>query len=206
MIEPWRVRDSRVAFEDRWIKHRVDRCVDRSGRAIEPYHVLEFPSWINVVAITERREILLAREYRHGAGEILTALPCGAMEPGDPDPESAARRELEEETGYAGGKTHALASGFANPANQTNRAWSILALGVRPIGLQRPDPTEEIEVVPEDFVGFMARFWRGGVAIQASHAAAIHQAALALMKASGPADGGLRRAIQDEFTRVIEEV
>ena len=206
MIEPWRVVGSRTLHEDRWLKVRTDRCVDASGRIIEPYHVLEFPTWVNVVPMTSAGTIVLAREYRHGAGEVLTGLPCGAMEPGESDPEAAARRELEEETGYAGGTFLGLSSSYANPANQTNRAWSFLALGVRPTGIRRFDPNEEIEMVVEDFVGFMARFWRGGVSIQVSHAAALHQAALELMKASGPAEGeGIRRALRDEFHRVIVE-
>jgi len=205
MIEPWRIVASWVAYQDRWIKLRTDRCVDRSGRVVEAYHVLEFPGWINVVALTDQREIVLAREYRHGAGLVLTGLPSGGMEPGDPDPESAARRELEEETGYAGGTFLGLGSDHANPANQTNRAWSFLAVGVRPDGHRRPDPTEEIEVIVEDYVGFMARFWRGDVSVQVSHVAALHQAALRLMQVSGPADPALRRALRAEFDRAIEE-
>ena len=206
MIEPWRVVGSRTLHEDRWLKIRTDRCVDRSGRIIDPFHVLEFPTWINVVPVTDRGEILLAREYRHGAGEILVGLPCGTMEPGESDAEAAARRELEEETGYAGGRFLAMASGYANPANQDNRAWSFLALGVRPTGIRRLDPNEEIEVVVDDYVGVMARFWRGGVSIQVSHAAALHQAALELMKGSGPVEAeSVRRALRDEFARVIVE-
>ena len=128
------------------------------------------------------------------------------MDPGESHPEAAARRELEEETGYAGGTFLALSSSFANPANQTNRAWSFLALGVRSTGIRRLDPNEEIEVIVEDYVGFMARFWRGGVSIQVSHAAALHQAALELMKGSGPVEAeGIRRALRDEFTRMIVE-
>jgi 8-oxo-dGTP pyrophosphatase MutT (NUDIX family) len=206
MIEPWKVVESRVTFEDRWLKVRSDRCVNGSGRIIEAYHVLEYPEWVNIVALTERGEIVLAREYRHGVGEVLTGLPCGIMEQGESNPEVTARRELEEETGYAGGTFVELASVYANPGNQSNRVWSFLAVVVQPRGFQRLDLNEEIEIVVEDYVGFMARFWRGGVAIQLSHAAALHEAALQLMKGSGPIEADvIRRALRDEFTRVIVE-
>ena len=204
--EPWRLIESRVDFEDRWLKLRSDRCVDASGRTIDAYHVLEFPGWINVVALTDRNEIVLVREYRHGAGQVLKGLPCGTVEPGESEPETTARRELEEETGYAGGTFLELTSAFANPANQTNRVWSFLAVEVRPTGIQQLDPNEAIEVIVEDYLGFMARFWRGGVSFQPSHNAAIHEAALCLMKGSGPLKSkDLRRALRDEMTRVIVE-
>ena len=203
MLEKWRVVASRVSFEDRWLKVRTDRCVDRAGRPIEAYHVLEFPTWVNVVAITRDRQIVLAREYRHGVGAVLTGLPCGAMERGDADAEGAARRELEEETGYGGGEFVGLASNHANPANQDNTARAVLLLGVGPVGPQRLDPTEEIEVVREDFVDFMARYWRDGVAIQVSHAHALDRAAMTLMTPGRPDWADLRAALQAEFLRVI---
>ena len=68
-LEPWRVVGSRISFEDRWLKVRTDRCVDRSGRIIDPYHVLEFPSWINVVPVTkDRAEIVLGPRISPSGG------------------------------------------------------------------------------------------------------------------------------------------
>src|SRR5262245_37070789 len=127
--EPWRVESSRVTYRDRWISVRSDRCVRADGRVIDPFHVLEYPDWLNVVAITPEGRLILTREYRHGAGAVLTALPAGTFNP-DEHPEQAARRELREETGYTGGRFVAMARSFANPANQTNTVHPFLALGV----------------------------------------------------------------------------
>ncbi|WP_435018735.1 NUDIX hydrolase [Tundrisphaera sp. TA3] len=202
MPEPWRILETRTTFRDRWLSVRTDRCVDRQGREVAAYHVLEFPGWVNVVALDPQRRIVLAREYRHGLGAVVTGLPCGSMEPGDAGPEVAARRELEEETGYRGGRFLPLSGLPANPANQDNTAWSFLALDVRPDGVRRPDPTEEIEVVLEDFAPFLGRIWRGERSIQVSHALALHQAGLYLMGDRGE-DGALRAALRAEFARTI---
>lgn len=202
MPEPWRVIESRVTYRDRWLSVRSDDCVDRKGREIAPYHVLEFPGWVNVVALTEDRQILLAREYRHGVGSVVIGLPCGGMDPGEADPERAARRELEEETGFVGGRFHRLSGLFANPANQDNRAWLFLAQGVRPDGDRRLDPTEEIEVIREDFVPFLGRVWRGESEVQVSNALALHQAGVFLMAGRGD-DDELRDALRAEFSRVV---
>jgi 8-oxo-dGTP pyrophosphatase MutT (NUDIX family) len=177
MPEPWTVVGSRITYQDRWLKVRSDSCRTLAGQVIEPYHVLEYPTWINVVALTPAREIVLAREYRHGAGRVLTGLPSGAMDPADATPEQAARRELREETGYTEGEFFELACDFANPANQDNLVRSFLALDVRKTDAPSLDPGEDIEVIPERFDEFLGRFRRREFSLQVSHAAAVMYAA-----------------------------
>ena len=63
-----------------------------------------------IVAVDPEGRVLLVRQYRHPAGRALLEIPAGTLDR-DPasgateDPDAAARRELEEETGYraAGG-------------------------------------------------------------------------------------------------------
>jgi 8-oxo-dGTP pyrophosphatase MutT (NUDIX family) len=186
MSKPWRVTRSTVTYHDPWLKVRSDQCVTEDGTIIEPYHVLEFPAWVNVVALTEADEIVLVREYRHGASQVLTGLPSGRMEPTDPDATSAARRELLEETGFDATTLFELSSHFANPANQDNVVHTYLAIGARDTEAPSPDPNEEIQVVKETFVEFLERFWSHQVALQNSHAAAIHFAVHAILGSEDP--------------------
>jgi ADP-ribose pyrophosphatase len=119
-IEPWRVLSSRISYEDRWLKVRSDDCVTADGRHISPYHVLEYPDCINVVALTPEGQLLLVREYRHGCGEIMLGLVSGAHEAADGESadaaERAARRELREETGYSGGRFTPILTSYPNPS------------------------------------------------------------------------------------------
>ena len=67
------------------------------------------------------------------------------MEEGE-TPLEAAQRELEEETGYAGGEWKKLIVLSANPSTMTNLTHCFLATGVEKAFEQHLDATEELEV------------------------------------------------------------
>jgi ADP-ribose pyrophosphatase YjhB (NUDIX family) len=68
------------------------------------------------------------------------------VDPTDPDPATAAGRELWEETGYAAGAIEQIGVIAPNPAIQNNRCHSFLATGLHHKGGQPIDTTEEVEV------------------------------------------------------------
>lgn len=171
MIKPWRVERTVYSYKDRWLTVRSDDCRTVAGQEIAPYHVLELSTWLNVVALTPDGRIVLVSEYRHGIGEVLTGLPSGTMDPDDPNPEAAARRELLEETGYGGGTFLSLGHFPANPANQNNEVIAFLAIGVEHIAEQKLDPSEEIAVSTEDFADWFAQLLQSEVRVQVSHVA-----------------------------------
>ena len=198
-VVPWRVLRRAVTYADRWLTLRSDDCEAGPGRVLAPYHVIELPTWVCTVAITDDGRIVLAREYRHGTGEILAGLPGGTMDAGESDPEAAARRELLEETGHGGGRFVPLGNHPANPANQTNDLFSYLAVGVQPVADQELDPGEAIEVVTEDFVSWVDRVARNEERIQVSHAGAALLAAWTLLRTDGLAPAGLREQLRDAW-------
>jgi ADP-ribose pyrophosphatase len=184
-IEPWRVLSSRISYEDRWLKVRSDDCVTADGRHISPYHVLEYPDCINVVALTPEGQLLLVREYRHGCGEIMLGLVSGAHEAADGESadaaERAARRELREETGYSGGRFTPILTSYPNPANQNNKVTTFLAMDVVLSGEQQLDANEAIEVRLDDLATILVGLRRGETRMQAMHVAALWSAAAQIM-------------------------
>jgi ADP-ribose pyrophosphatase len=107
---------------------------------------IECPDWINVIPLTGAGEVVLVRQFRHGIGADTLEVPGGQMDPGDATPHEAARRELLEETGYAGDDWTPLGWVHPNPAILSNRCHSFLARGVRPVAPIRNDPNERTEV------------------------------------------------------------
>ena len=179
-VAAWRVLASRVTLADRWLKLREDRCETAHGAIVECYHVIECGDGVNVVAINREGRLLLTREYRHGAGMVLTGIPAGLIDADDISPEAAARRELLEETGYGGGTFAPLLTCWANPARQNNRVTSFLATEVERLAEPRLDPTEAVEVREADPAQTLDRLRRGDLVLSATHVAALWSAAAIL--------------------------
>jgi ADP-ribose pyrophosphatase len=109
------------------------------------FFVAHAPDWVNVVAVTPDRRIVLVRQFRFGSNDLSLELPGGVMEKGE-GPLAAGVRELSEETGYGGGKASLMGSVHPNPAIQDNRCHFVLVDGAVPTGAVNWDHDEEIEV------------------------------------------------------------
>jgi 8-oxo-dGTP pyrophosphatase MutT (NUDIX family) len=116
------------------------------GGVIEEYFVWEFTPWINIIAQTRERRLVLIRQFRHALGQVHYELPAGVCDADDRSPLVAAQRELLEETGYGGGAWREWMTLSANPALQTNLTHSFLATDVELLQSPRPEATEELTV------------------------------------------------------------
>ncbi len=146
MIEKWKTLESRYLFRRPWLTARVDRVQLPDGRVNPEHYVLEYPDWVNVIAITASGDYVFIKQYRHALADVFTELCAGVMEPGE-TPEQAARRELLEETGYGGGQWHELMTIAQNPSTCNNMTHCFIATGVARVDSQHLDGGEDIEVV-----------------------------------------------------------
>jgi ADP-ribose pyrophosphatase len=146
MIKPWRTVSSRTIVSDRWLTLRADACELPNGHVLNPYYVLERPSWVSIVALTPDRQVILTNEFRQGAEVIALGLPGGVIEK-DELPVEAAAREFLEETGYACAHWTEIGTCFANWKSMTSRIHIVLGEGAVLEADQALDPGEDIEVV-----------------------------------------------------------
>ena len=145
-IKEWKVLESEYLVRRPWLTARRDRLELPDGRIIPEYYVLEYPVWVNVIAITKDGQFVMERQYRHAARKISLELPCGVMEEGE-TPLEAAQRELLEETGFGGGQWKKLMELSPNPSAMSNTTHCFLAIGVEKIAEQYLDETEELSVL-----------------------------------------------------------
>lgn len=144
-LKKWKTLQSEYLIKRPWLTARRDKVELNDGRVIDEYYVLEYPDWVNVIAITKDGKFVMERQYRYGLGVFSTELPCGVAEPGE-EPLAAAQRELLEETGYGHGKWTKLLTLSPNPTSMTNLGHCYLAEGVEKIAEPSLDETEELSV------------------------------------------------------------
>ena len=171
-MDPWRRVGSKRLQACRVFDLDRVRLAPPDGGAEEDFFVLDAPDWVNVVPITRDREVVLIRQFRFGVEDVTLEIPGGMCDDGE-SPLEAAARELREETGYVAREVVPLGWVQPNPAIQTNRCHSFLALDAGAEGAASPDPHERIEVVrvPLDRIPALVR---GGEIRHALVIAAFH--------------------------------
>ena len=142
---PWTRLDSREILSRWWMTLRQDRVRLPSGAVLDEYHVAEYPDWSAVVALTDGGQAVLVEQYRYGIDRVVWELPAGAVDADETD-EAAARRELLEETGYAGRDWLRLGRLAVEPGRHTNYGHVWVATGCRRVAEPTPDAAEDLRV------------------------------------------------------------
>ncbi|HEX3031164.1 MAG TPA: NUDIX hydrolase [Bacillota bacterium] len=97
-----------------------------------------------ILPLKEDGRVVMVRQIRPSVDEWLLELPAGGVEEGE-ELNSAARRELEEETGYKSGDLKLLAEFYPSPGITTEKMYLYQTV-VREQSSQSLDDGEDIEV------------------------------------------------------------
>lgn len=144
--QKWDILSSHYIFRRPWLTVRCDSLRLPTG-AIEPEHyILEYPDWVNVIAITEDGQFVMVRQYRHGLQSTETELCAGVAEQGE-TPLDAAKRELIEETGYTSENWEEFMTISANPATHNDLTHCFIAHEAKLTTSPKLDETEFLETL-----------------------------------------------------------
>lgn len=145
-MKRWKTLKSEYLIRRPWLTARRDAVQLPNGEVNDEFYVLEYPDWINVIAITEEGHFVFVRQYRYALDLDSIELCAGVIEQGE-TPEEGARRELLEETGFGGGEWQEIMTIGQNPSTCSNWTHCFLATGVKKLQEQHLDRTEDIDVM-----------------------------------------------------------
>lgn len=112
-----KILSQELAFKGKHVQVRLDRILDTAGNTTT-LEIVVHPGAVCVVPLLDNGDVVLVRQYRHATGGRLLEICAGGLNPGE-DPMDAARRELEEETGYRAGKLVERARFWTTPGFTT---------------------------------------------------------------------------------------
>jgi ADP-ribose pyrophosphatase YjhB (NUDIX family) len=141
----WKILSSQYLSKHQYFTARKDVCETADGKIIDEYFVVELPATVCAVAMTEKQEVLMVRQYRHPVEETLLEIPGGFIDENE-TPEQAMKRELKEETGHEFTSVTNVGRIAANPGVLNNFTYFFLAKGGKKTAEQKLDKNEELQL------------------------------------------------------------
>ena len=155
-----RVLSSRPIYNGRVVAVRVDEVMLADGHVAQR-EVVEHAQAVAIVPVTADDRVLMVRQYRLPVRRVMLELPAGVFNPGE-EPEAAAQRELQEETGHAAGRLRRLGGFWVAPGYCTEYIHIYLAEELYESRLEA-DEDERIEVTTLSLTEALAGIAAGNI-------------------------------------------
>ena len=62
----WEILDSEYVVRRPWLTARKDKVRMPNGVVNDEHWVMEYPDWVNVIAVTKAGTMVMESQYRHG--------------------------------------------------------------------------------------------------------------------------------------------
>lgn len=136
--------ESTEVFAGRLVKLRVDRVRLPNGKDATR-EVVVHRGAVAIVPLADSDTIVMVRQFRQAAGEVLLEIPAGTLDPNE-EPAVCAARELQEEVGYSAGKLTLMFKSYLAPGYSSEMLHTYLAEDLTRTKAQ-PEPDEFLEIV-----------------------------------------------------------
>ena len=139
-----KITESKEVYSCKLFKVTEDKAVDKKEGFEISRSVVRHAGSAVMMAVDDKKRILLVRQYRLPADTYMWELPAGRLDPGE-KPLETAKRELLEETGYTAKKWKKLAAYWPSPGYVSEKMHLFLATDLTE-GKATPMEDERIEV------------------------------------------------------------
>ena len=140
-----RLKSTLLLDSSPWFKVYADQVRLPDGHLIDEFFRIDSRSYTVIFALTDDAQVVLVEGYKYGANRVLTQLPAGYIEDGE-TPETCARRELREETGYEASHWEPLGTYCPDGNRGFGKAHFFLAQHAHPVATPDRDPEENLTV------------------------------------------------------------
>lgn len=142
----WRYIESEEGEDLILFQARFDNYANRRNDQHIKAVVLDAPDWVNIVALTPEKKVVIVQQYRFGTQSMTSEIPAGIVEAHE-TPREAAIRELQEETGYTSQDWAAMGYVEPNPAFLNNKCHLWLAKDATRSHSPQLDEGEDISAI-----------------------------------------------------------
>jgi ADP-ribose pyrophosphatase len=161
-MKKWKKTGSRMLYRGKQLSVAGVEYLLPTGKR-HMWEIIKYPDLASVVAL-KGNKVIMVRQFRPSLGRKTLEIPGGKVDAGE-DPEKAAIRELEEETGYRAKEIRKLAT--INYTRFDCSQYIYLATRLEK-GKASPDETELLEIVEVGGDQVMKAVFSGEIAIAAS--------------------------------------
>ena len=134
---------SHLLHQGRSFSFKTDEVELHNGRTTTR-DIVDHPGAVAVLPLLSEGRIALIRQYRYSVGKELLEIPAGTLEEGE-SPDSCARRELKEETGFTAGSMKKILNFYVAPGYSNEKIHLFLASDLK-MGKKQAEEDESIIV------------------------------------------------------------
>jgi 8-oxo-dGDP phosphatase len=125
----WPVAGTEEHYRNWLVSVRTDKVVMPDSHQAERTVITHIGA-VGILALDERDQVLMIRQYRHPVARPLWEIPAGLRDVTGEALADTARRELLEETGHVAREWHVLLDSYSSPGIITERMRIFLARGL----------------------------------------------------------------------------
>ncbi len=123
--------------------------------------VIRHPGAAAIVAMSDKRDIVMVRQYRHAIGDFIWEIPAGTLDHSESHL-TCAKRELEEETGFSAQNWKKLGEIVPVPGYSDERIFLYLATELCEVG-RHPEQDEYLSVHMISFDHAVNMIYKGDI-------------------------------------------